>query len=56
MHEALLFLVKLEGPVCLLRWSSLLSDYMGGSSLLVEDEVENLYLVSEDWRSSVHAH
>ena len=48
--------MKLQGPVCLLRRSSLLSDYTGGSSLLVEDEVEHLYIVFEDWRSSVHAH
>ena len=37
-------------------WSALLSSYMVGSSLLVEDEVENLYVVFEDWRSSVHVH
>ena len=35
-----------------LRWGPLLSNYMGGSSLLVEDEVENLYIVFEDWGSS----
>ena len=29
---------------------------MGGSSLHVEDEVENLYDMFEDWRSSVHVH
>ena len=37
--------MKLERPVCFLRWSSLLSNYMGGSSLHVEDEVENLHVV-----------
>ena len=51
-------LVSLEvGGACLFFvWSSLLSSYMVGSSLLVEDEVENLYVVFEDWRSSVHVH
>ena len=29
---------------------------MGGSALLVEYEVENLYDIFEDWRSSVHVH
>ena len=29
VDEALPFLVKLDGPVCFLRWSSLLSDCMG---------------------------
>ena len=29
---------------------------MGGSSLLVEDEVENFYIVFEDWGSSVHVY
>ena len=46
--------MKLEGSVGFLSWSFLLSNYMGGSSLLVEDEVENLYIVFEDWGSSVH--
>ena len=32
------------------------NDHMGGSSLLVENEVENLYAVFEEWRSSVHVH
>ena len=39
--------VKLEGPVFVLKWGSLLSDYRGGSSVLVEDEVENLYVTVE---------
>ena len=39
-----------------MKWSSLLSNYMGGSSLHVEDEVENLYVIFEDWRSSAHVH
>ena len=47
VDEAVLFLVKLDGPVCFLRWSSLLSDYMGGNSLL-EDGVENLYMAFDD--------
>ena len=38
----------------LLRWSSLLSHCMGGSSLLVDDEVEHLHGVFEGWGSSVH--
>ena len=39
-----------------LRWGCLLSTYMGGSSLLVEDEVEHLYVVFEGWESSVHVY
>ena len=39
--------MKLEGPVFVLKWGSLLSDYRGGSSVLVEDEVENLYVTVE---------
>ena len=31
----------------ILRWGCLLSHYIGGSSLLVEDEVENLWVVLE---------
>ena len=46
------------GGACLsfLRWGPLLSKNTEGSSLLVEDEVENLYVVFEDWRRSVHVH
>ena len=44
------------GSSLLLRWSSLLSNYMGGSSLHVEHEIENLYVIFEDWRSSVRVH
>ena len=46
------------GGACLsfLRWGPLLSNYMGGSSLLVEYEVENLYIVFEDRGSSVHVY
>ena len=29
---------------------------MGGSALLVEDEVENFYIVFEDWGSSAHVY
>ena len=39
-----------------MRWNSLLSNYMGRSSLHVEDEVDNLYVAFEDWSSSVHVH
>ena len=41
-------LVKFEKPVCFLKWSSLLSRYTGGSSLLVEDEVETYTLILKD--------
>ena len=44
-----------NGGACLsvLRWGPLVSNYMGGSSFLVEDEVENLYIDFEDSGSSV---
>ena len=37
--------MKLEGPACDFEMGSLLSHYIGGSSLLVADEVENFYVV-----------
>ena len=44
---------EVGGACLLLRWGSRLSHSVGGSSLLVEEEVENLYGAFEDWGSSV---
>ena len=41
---------EVGGPCLLLRWGPRLSHCVGGSSLLVEEDVENF----EDWGSSVH--
>ena len=46
-------LLSREVGVAILRWGPRLSQYIGGSSLLVEDEVENLCVVFEDWVSPV---
>ena len=39
--------------MAVLRWGPRLSHYTGASYLLVEDEVENLCVVFEDWVSPV---
>ena len=45
VNGALFFLVKLHGLVCYFEMGPRLSHYIGGSYLLVEEEVENLYAV-----------
>ena len=45
--------MRLEGLVAILRWGPRFSHYIGGSSLLVEDEVENICVAFENWVSPV---
>ena len=46
-------LLSREVGMAVLRWGPRLSHYSGASYLLVEDEVENLCVVFEDWVSPV---